>query len=48
MQCPLSSIVDSLETKAKGTLVKTLSWYDNEWGYSKRLQDLINYVGAQL
>jgi glyceraldehyde 3-phosphate dehydrogenase len=48
MQCPLSSILDSLETKAKGTLVKTLAWYDNEWGYSKRLQDLINYVGAKL
>ncbi len=48
MQSPLSSIVDSLETKAKGNLLKVLSWYDNEWGYSKRLQDLISYTGARL
>ncbi len=39
--CPLSSIVDSLETKViDGNLVKVLSWYDNETGYSTRLVDL--------
>ena len=29
-----------------GNLVKTLSWYDNEWGYSNRLVDLVKFVGA--
>ena len=37
---PYSSIVDSLETNVMGNLVKVLSWYDNEWGYSSRLGDL--------
>jgi len=42
---PHSSIVDSLETKViDGTLVKVLSWYDNEWGYSLRVLDLIAYM----
>ena len=42
---PASSILDALSTNViggkdgKGTLVKTLSWYDNEWGYSNRLLD---------
>jgi glyceraldehyde 3-phosphate dehydrogenase len=48
MQTSLSSAVDGLETKVHGKLVKVLSWYDNEWGYSKRLQDLIHLVGAKL
>ncbi len=40
-----SSIVDGLSTKViDGTLVKVLAWYDNEWGYSCRLADLIKYV----
>ena len=39
---PYSSIFDSLETMVMdGTLVKILTWYDNEWGYSSRLRDLI-------
>jgi len=48
MQNPMSSIVDSLETKVKGSLIKTLAWYDNEWGYSVRLFDLARYIGERL
>lgn len=40
-----SSIVDALSTKViEGNLVKVLSWYDNEWGYSLRVADLIKYI----
>jgi glyceraldehyde 3-phosphate dehydrogenase len=45
MQSSFSGCVDALETKVMGNLVKTLAWYDNEWGYSCRLRDLIKYVG---
>jgi len=48
LHSPLSSAVDGLETKVNGNLVKVLSWYDNEWGYSNRLRDLIDYVGSRL
>ncbi len=44
---PHSAIIDGLSTKVngeKGNLAKILSWYDNEWGYSCRLVDLINYI----
>jgi len=41
---PHSSIFDSLSTYKQGNLIKVLSWYDNEWGYSSRLYDLINYI----
>ncbi|HEX3942331.1 MAG TPA: type I glyceraldehyde-3-phosphate dehydrogenase [Acidobacteriaceae bacterium] len=41
---PLSSIVDAPSTKAIGNLAKVISWYDNEWGYSNRVLDLILYV----
>ncbi len=39
-----SSIFDSLYTIKKGNLAKVLAWYDNEWGYSSRLYDLVNYI----
>jgi glyceraldehyde 3-phosphate dehydrogenase len=45
MQSSFSGCVDGLETKVNGNLVKTLAWYDNEWGYSCRLRDMIKYVG---
>jgi glyceraldehyde 3-phosphate dehydrogenase len=46
---PFSSIVDSLSTSVmSGRMVKVLSWYDNEWGYSNRVVDLVRYVGERL
>ncbi len=44
MQTSVSGTVDSLETKVNGSLVKTLAWYDNEWGYSCRLRDLVEFI----
>ena len=44
---PHSAIIDGLSTRVngdRGNLLKILSWYDNEWGYSCRLVDLINYI----
>ncbi|MBN1508431.1 MAG: type I glyceraldehyde-3-phosphate dehydrogenase, partial [Sedimentisphaerales bacterium] len=38
---PHSSIFDALSTMVKGNMVKVLSWYDNEWGYSNRSVDLM-------
>ncbi len=43
---PHSCIVDGLSTQAIGNLVKVMGWYDNEWGYSNRLAELILHVGA--
>jgi len=44
---PASSCFDALSTKViGGKMVKVLSWYDNEWGYSCRLVDLAKYVSA--
>ena len=45
MQTSVSGTVDALETKVNGNLVKTMAWYDNEWGYSCRLRDLVKYIG---
>ena len=45
---PSSCIFDSGLTKVIGNQVKIVGWYDNEWGYSNRLVDLISYVGAKL
>lgn len=44
---PHSSIFDSLSTMVMGDFVKVFSWYDNEWGYSVRLVDLISYLSKQ-
>jgi len=45
---PNSSIVDAENTKViDGTCVKILSWYDNEWGYSCRVRDLVKYIAAK-
>ena len=41
---PLSSIFDSKLTKVVGTTGKVISWYDNEWGYSSRVKDLILFL----
>jgi len=44
---PHSSIVDGQCTKVIGKSVKVMSWYDNEWGYSNRMLDLILYMEAR-
>jgi glyceraldehyde 3-phosphate dehydrogenase len=45
---PNSSIVDAEYTKViGGRMLKVLSWYDNEWGYSCRVRDLIKYIAAK-
>lgn len=46
---PRSSIVDALSTSVMDKrMVKVLSWYDNEWGYSSRVIDLVAFVGERL
>lgn len=45
---PASCIFDAGLTKVIGNQVKVLGWYDNEWGYSNRLVDLVGYVGKKL
>ncbi|HXY93482.1 MAG TPA: type I glyceraldehyde-3-phosphate dehydrogenase [Acidimicrobiia bacterium] len=42
---PASCIFSSVDTMANGRMVKALGWYDNEWGYSNRLIDLVAFVG---
>ncbi len=43
-----SAIVDLTETMANGNMVKVVSWYDNEWGYSCRLAEFAEFVGKKL
>ncbi|MBQ0926497.1 type I glyceraldehyde-3-phosphate dehydrogenase [Saccharopolyspora endophytica] len=45
---PHSTIFDAPLTKVIGNQVKIVGWYDNEWGYSNRLADLVNLVGSKL
>ena len=45
---PHSSIIDGQLTNTMGSTAKVVSWYDNEWGYSNRVIDLVRYVGAGL
>ncbi len=45
---PLSSIVDGGSTSVMdGTMLKVLAWYDNEWGYSCRVRDLVKYIASR-
>ncbi len=45
---PYSAIFDSLLTQVvDGTLVKVFAWYDNEWGYSARVVDLVKYIASR-
>ncbi|MEP7157945.1 MAG: type I glyceraldehyde-3-phosphate dehydrogenase, partial [Chloroflexota bacterium] len=43
-----STIVSAMDTIVLGNMVKVVSWYDNEWGYSCRIADLVAYVGERL
>ena len=44
-----SSIIDGLSTMViGGNMVKVVSWYDNEWGYSNRVVDLVNYIAERM
>ncbi len=45
---PASCVFDSGLTKVIGDQVKVVGWYDNEWGYSNRLVDLVDHLGASL
>jgi glyceraldehyde 3-phosphate dehydrogenase len=42
-----SCIFSSIDTMAMGRMVKVLGWYDNEWGYSNRLVDLVEFLGSK-
>jgi glyceraldehyde 3-phosphate dehydrogenase (phosphorylating) len=44
---PSSCIFSSLDTMATGRMVKVLGWYDNEWGYSNRLVDVVEFLGSK-
>jgi glyceraldehyde 3-phosphate dehydrogenase len=45
---PASCIYDAPLTKVIGNQVKVVGWYDNEWGYSNRLADVVKLVGSKL
>ncbi|MEY3360395.1 MAG: hypothetical protein RL531_114 [Actinomycetota bacterium] len=42
---PSSCVFSAVDTSTNGNLVKILGWYDNEWGYSNRLVDLVRFIG---
>jgi len=42
---PSSCVYSALDTMANGKFIKVLGWYDNEWGYSNRLVDLVSFIG---
>src|ERR1019366_723014 len=44
---PASCVFSARDTMGIANLVKVLGWYDNEWGYSNRLVDLVAFVGGQ-
>jgi glyceraldehyde 3-phosphate dehydrogenase len=44
---PSSCIYSAVDTMTNGNTVKVLGWYDNEWGYSNRLIDLVEFIGAR-
>lgn len=45
---PASSTIDALSTMVvEGNMVKVVSWYDNEWGYSNRVVDLVSYIAKK-
>jgi glyceraldehyde 3-phosphate dehydrogenase len=47
--CPISSVVDSALTMVMNKrMVKVISWYDNEWAYSSRVVDLVNFIAKDL
>ncbi|QPC81160.1 type I glyceraldehyde-3-phosphate dehydrogenase [Phototrophicus methaneseepsis] len=45
---PFSSIIDAESCSVSGNLVKVITWYDNEWGYSTRTADLTKFIGEKL
>lgn len=45
---PFSSIIDVGSTSVAGNMVKVVTWYDNEWGYSVRVADLVKFMGDKL
>lgn len=45
---PYSSIIDAESCAVDGNLVKVITWYDNEWGYSTRCADLVKFMGDKL
>jgi glyceraldehyde 3-phosphate dehydrogenase len=46
---PHSAVVDGLSTMVvSGNMVKVLAWYDNEWGYSSRLVDMVNLIAEKI
>jgi glyceraldehyde 3-phosphate dehydrogenase len=48
VKSPASCTFDSGLTMVQGDQVKIVGWYDNEWGYSNRLVDLVAHVGSSL